>query len=577
MQSVNSFPKQWRLIAASIVAAAIVLITLATGMTAWAQSNPQRAAVTGLSATPGANPGQIDVSWDAHPAGAIEYRVAWAPDGESFRGASNTDWNANPTATSMTIAGLTGGSDYKVKVRARFSSNPKSRWSSVETATATAPPSPPPPVIQPSEPLETAEGHSTGNLPWVGHDPQDIQDRQKGELASSGDEDWYRLPSLAANGVYKLSYTLGYDGSTPLPSVSEPKLTVYDASGDVVMKHGHPVAAERIPRSESYWNVYDGHKSGPAGYLDPYLFFIPETSGTYYLKVSSVIDDTGHYDLWYYNINTENKGDRTGSDCSDSIDTECRISSSTGITAAKFHAADNCPPGDRCSTRWDDDTWWVYLEYGLTYNLCINSPGSNDGFSSPDGLFEHARVGGDGRACTTATPQFRTKGYEVKVGGRGLVVDGSETRDYIIYARTGSLNSLPVGTRLSSSEPAGGDLREDANTTGYVQPNGEPATGNISTLGDEDWFLVDMVAGHRYRIDVKGSAVGDPGGTLDDPYLRLGGTGSISINVINDSGGSGQNPRIVHNATITGTYKLEIFEQGDDATGTYTVIVKRTN
>ena len=225
MQPVNSFPKQWRLIAASIVAAAIVLITLATGMTAWAQSNPQRAAVTGLSATSGANPGQIDVSWDAHSAGATEYLVKWAPDGENFRSASNTDWNANPTATSMTIAGLTGGSDYKVKVRARFSSNPKSRWSSVETATASAPPSAPPPVIQtpePPPPLETAESHSTGNPPWAGHDPQDVQDRQKGELASSGDEDWYRLPSLAAKGVYKLSYTLGYDGSTPCQASASP-------------------------------------------------------------------------------------------------------------------------------------------------------------------------------------------------------------------------------------------------------------------------------------------------------------------------------------------------------------------
>ena len=140
MQSVNPFPNQWRLIiAASIVAAAIVITMLATGTTAWAQSNPQKAPVTGLSATSGANPGEIDVSWDAHPAGAKEYRVAWAPDGESFRRASDTDWNANPTATGMTITGLTGGDDYKVKVRARFSSNPRSRWSSVATATPLPP------------------------------------------------------------------------------------------------------------------------------------------------------------------------------------------------------------------------------------------------------------------------------------------------------------------------------------------------------------------------------------------------------------------------------------------------------
>ena len=160
MQSVNPFPNRWGLIvAASLVAAAIVLAMLATGITASAQSNnPQRAAVTGLSATPGSNPGEIDVSWDAHPAGAVDYRVAWKPVGGSFPRPGNTDWNAKPTATGMTIAGLTEGSDYKVKVRARFDSNPKSRWSSVATATATEAPQPTPtpePTPEPTPPPPT--------------------------------------------------------------------------------------------------------------------------------------------------------------------------------------------------------------------------------------------------------------------------------------------------------------------------------------------------------------------------------------------------------------------------------------
>ena len=66
----------------------------------------EKAPVTGLSASTGSSPGEIDVAWDAHPEGALEYRVAWAPSGESFRGAGNTDWNAYPTDTSLTITGL---------------------------------------------------------------------------------------------------------------------------------------------------------------------------------------------------------------------------------------------------------------------------------------------------------------------------------------------------------------------------------------------------------------------------------------------------------------------------------------
>ena len=122
---------------ALLVMAALATAIMAAGTpTATQAASPQKAAVTGLSATPGASPGEIAVTWNAHPAGAVDYRVKWAPNGENFRRASDTDWNAKPTATGMTIAGLTGGSDYKVKVRARFDSNPRSRWSSVATATA---------------------------------------------------------------------------------------------------------------------------------------------------------------------------------------------------------------------------------------------------------------------------------------------------------------------------------------------------------------------------------------------------------------------------------------------------------
>ena len=180
MQLANPFPKQWRLIAASLVAAAIIIAMLATGMTASAESNnPQKAPVTGLSATPGSNPGEIDVSWDAHPADAKDYRLAWAPDGESFRRASNTDWNANPTATSMTITGLVGGSDYKVKVRARFDSNPRSRWSEIVTGNARAPAVPPttttpgPQAGRPAKPtgLSGAAADDAVTLTW--DDPED--------------------------------------------------------------------------------------------------------------------------------------------------------------------------------------------------------------------------------------------------------------------------------------------------------------------------------------------------------------------------------------------------------------------
>ena len=76
MRIANQLHNQWRLVPALLLTAAVITILLTTGITAWAQSNPQTDPVTGLSANTGSNPGEIDVSWNAHPAGATQYRVA---------------------------------------------------------------------------------------------------------------------------------------------------------------------------------------------------------------------------------------------------------------------------------------------------------------------------------------------------------------------------------------------------------------------------------------------------------------------------------------------------------------------
>ena len=99
------------------------------------EAQTQVPAVTGVSVQPGANAGELDVSWDAHPDGADDYRVSWAPQDENFRTWTNTNWNAYPTGNTLNITGLESGAAYKVKVRARFDEGPNSRWSAVKRAT----------------------------------------------------------------------------------------------------------------------------------------------------------------------------------------------------------------------------------------------------------------------------------------------------------------------------------------------------------------------------------------------------------------------------------------------------------
>ena len=93
------------------------------------------AAVTGVAVQPGDAPGELHVSWDPHPDGAVDYRVKWARVGTNFKSFKNTDWNAFPVDNELTISGLWPGESYKVQVRARFS-GPNGRWSPVATGTA---------------------------------------------------------------------------------------------------------------------------------------------------------------------------------------------------------------------------------------------------------------------------------------------------------------------------------------------------------------------------------------------------------------------------------------------------------
>ena len=127
------------------VAAGIIVTVLAptTGATRPADSLApaevalvaRPAAVTGLSLQAGDAPGELHVSWDAHPQGVVDYRVKWAPAGQDFKKIWDTDWNAFPVDNELTISGLQPGESYKVQVRARFS-GPNSQWSDVVTGTA---------------------------------------------------------------------------------------------------------------------------------------------------------------------------------------------------------------------------------------------------------------------------------------------------------------------------------------------------------------------------------------------------------------------------------------------------------
>ena len=68
--------------------------------------------------------GDLTISWDApvQPSHQppTDYRVSWSEDGSDYVSASDDTGNAYPTGTTQIVSGITDGTQYKARVRARY-------------------------------------------------------------------------------------------------------------------------------------------------------------------------------------------------------------------------------------------------------------------------------------------------------------------------------------------------------------------------------------------------------------------------------------------------------------------------
>ena len=103
-------------------------------------------------------------------------------------------------------------------------------------------------------------------------------------------------------------------------------------------------------------------------------------------------------------------------------------------------------------------------------------------------------------------------------------------------------------------------------------PVGGAGTGAIETPGDADWFVVELVRGQEYLIDLEGRPTGR--GSLEDPAL-LGihdRDGELVPGTADDDGGAGRNSRLAFEAPYTGVYYIAAGGH-EDYTGDYTLSV----
>ena len=120
-----------------------------------------------------------------------------------------------------------------------------------------------------------------------------------------------------------------------------------------------------------------------------------------------------------------------------------------------------------------------------------------------------------------------------------------------------------------------------------LSPTGAPHPGKITSNSDTGIeHRVKLLKNGQYRIDVKGSERSQPGGTIDNPRVKIF-AGSSKLSLLNGSsngvsqtssetratgGGTGENSRLDIKAKETDNYALLIHRAAGD-NGTYTVTV----
>lgn len=105
---------------------------------------------------------------------------------------------------------------------------------------------------------------------------------------------------------------------------------------------------------------------------------------------------------------------------------------------------------------------------------------------------------------------------------------------------------------------------------GFLTP-GSSVKGSISSLGEYDTYTQTYIAGLTYSVKVSGAYSG--GGTLADPNLALYDPSGTRI-MFNDDivAGVNRDAQLTFKVNTTGNFTLMVGEQGNNATGSYTVL-----
>jgi Ca2+-binding RTX toxin-like protein len=341
------------------------------------------------------------------------------------------------------------------------------------------------------------------------------------------DKDWY-VVSLTAGHIYHFA---GQGTSGSLDAIA---MRVYDANG--------------IPAS----SVADN--SSPLDFTAP-------STGTYFLAVSAggsnYLAKTGNFHLA-----ATDTGTAPPDDFADDLSS---AGAPIGALTLGATRAGVIGPADASQPYGDKDVFSISLVAGQIYDIHLqSSPGAGGAlpagiFTIRDGGFGELEISGSGADVHKYFRPDVSGNYYIRVGSGGSVHD---TGAYKMTVSTFVPGSVPDDF---ADDPA------DSGTPGSLSP-GNSLHGTIETIGDKDYFSVNLQAGLTYHL----SAVAEPGtGTapIETIAISVRGPSTFQPTALLSQSGMGATG-INFYPTQTGTYFIRIGAGADGSdTGGYRVSV----
>ena len=270
--------------------------------------------------------------------------------------------------------------------------------------------------------------------------------------------------------------------------------------------------------------------------------FTAPSSGTYYLDVSSDVNQVGGYALQVWQTAAPPVTPVTPQP--DPLPTDDYPASTATPGLLSVNGAATRGVLERA---YDLDWLRMDVEAGVLYQLDVEgTPGNAGG----------AALASPGLVLRAAEGNSLATGGKAGTPRQSFVApaDGS------YYVEVRARNQTDTGTYAVKVTTLPDDYPSSPATTGVVQVNGSATTGRIDAPTDADYFKVELLQESTYTFSLAGT---DGPGSLVDTLLRVRSVDGKELAANDDAGTKNGSSRLTFTAPASGTYYLEAAGDGN--------------